>query len=53
MAIVRVYFDVYDVPKGDTASDSKTINRLIDDLASVRTELSWDCVEWYDIEGED
>ena len=51
MATLRVYFDVYDVPKGDTGSDSLTMNRFIDDLATTITELSWDCVEWYEIEG--
>ena len=52
MATVRVVFDVYDVPDNDTGADSNTINALLDQLGAVSTGLSWDQVEWYEIEEE-
>lgn len=46
MATVKISFEVFDVPEGDTGTDSKTINKLIDILGDVETNLSWDNVEW-------
>ncbi len=44
MATVRVVFDVFDVPENNP---EEAMNRLIDQLGSVKTDLNWDEVDWY------
>jgi hypothetical protein len=44
MATVRIVFDVFDVPE---ENQEEAMNRLIDQLGSVKTDLSWDEVDWY------
>lgn len=44
MATVRVVFDVFDVPEDN---QEEAISRLLDQLGSVKTDLSWDDVDWY------
>lgn len=46
MATVRVSFDVYDVPEGDTGVDSFSLNQLVDELSKAKTTLTWEDVSW-------
>jgi hypothetical protein len=49
MATVRVWFDVFDV-SDDSVEALGQLHNLIDQLGKVDTELSWDNVEWREVE---